>query len=196
MTPAQRKIYFGLWSTVCRVQGWKSSDEARRHSVTIECMSAIRGPQVDSTSGLGEDEITALLCYLQFLAKPDGLDESARWLDCQQDYRMFNRARQADWHEGKTYGRGKNKLDRDRFAGATSAKGEPLESFDPEAIRKRHLTMASRHQKKQRKEGTASRKGHQMVLPSSASIPPGRAVNCSMPEPVYVPPPPGSDEPF
>lgn len=89
---------------------------------------------------------------MKFLANQDDLDQSARWLDCQQDYKAFNRARQADWHEGKTYGRRPNKLDKNRFAGARSAQGGALDEFDPEAIRKRHLTMATRHQAKMKKE--------------------------------------------
>lgn len=154
MTTGQRTHYFGLWKTACAAQGWSTKDEARRRAVTAECMACVRGPAVSSSNDLGEDEITALYCYLEFLSAGDAdLDASARWLDCQQDYKAFNRAKQADWHEEKAYGKGRNKLDRNRFKGEASAVGGPLEKFDPEAIKKRHLTMASRHQKKAKTAG-------------------------------------------
>ncbi len=152
MNAAQRKIYFGtLWPAVCAAQGWSRNDDGQRKTKLNECMRLIRAPQVESSSDLGPDEITALFCYLQFLAHQGSLDQSARWLDCQQDYKAFNRARQADWHEEATYGKKANKLDRQRFGGASSAQGGALDSFDPEAIRRRHLTMATRHQAKARK---------------------------------------------
>jgi len=97
------------------------------------------------------DEVTALFCYCDFLAT-ESLEASERWVDCQRDYHAYNRARQADWHERAMYGDRRNKLDRHRFAGAASAVGAPQEEFDPESIRQRHLTMASRHQAKQRKD--------------------------------------------
>jgi hypothetical protein len=167
MNAAQRKIYFGgLWPAACHANGWKRSDDDQRRAVLHNCMRAIKGPLIDSSSDLGPDEVTALFTYLQFLAHQDSLELSARWLDCQQDYHAFNRARQADWHESETYGKGKNKLDRDRFGGASSAQGEALEEFDPEAIRRRHLTMASRHQKKLRREAKAA-------APAPAAAPAG-----------------------
>lgn len=158
MNAAQRKIYFAtLWPAACRVNGWNRNDNMKRREVMNTCMRLIGAPIVESSSELGSDAVTALFAYLKFLADQASLELSARWLDCQEDYKAFNRARQADWHEKETYGRGKNKLDRNRFAGAQSAQGEALDRFDPEAIRKRHLTMANRHKKKlQRQEATAS----------------------------------------
>lgn len=151
MTKATRARYLlQLWPAACAAQGWPVRDESRRHQVTADCMRAIKAPVVTSTSDLGPDEITALFCYLEFLANPAGLDTSARWLDCQQDYHAYNRARQADWYERKTYGKGRNKLDRDRFSGETSAQGKPLDDFDPEAIQRRFITVASRAQKRER----------------------------------------------
>lgn len=154
MTTSERNSYFGhLWPAACAVNGWKKSDEDRRRQVTGECMRLVRGPQTSSTTDFGRDEVTALFCYLEFLAHPDSLDHSARWLDCQKDYKAYNRARQADWHEKKLYGGSSSKLRRDRFKGAASAVGKPLDEFNPEEIRKRFITFASRHQKKQRQEG-------------------------------------------
>ena len=153
MNAAQRKIYFGtLWPAVCAANGWDRNDNARRKASLNECMRLIRAPQVESSSDLGPDAVTALFCYLKFLAHQGDLEQSARWLDCQEDYKAFNRARQADWHEVSTYGRSPNKLDKQRFHGATNAQGEALEEFDPEEIRRRHLTMATRHQSKMKKE--------------------------------------------
>lgn len=151
MNAAQRSIYFGeLWPAACQAKGWRSGDELRRRHATGECMRLVRGPQTESTSDLGPDEITALFTYLEHLAAPADVMKSARWVDCQTDYRAFNRARQADWHQAKVYGRRGGKLTRDRFGGQESAQGEPLDKFDPEAIRKRHMTMAARHRQKQR----------------------------------------------
>jgi len=155
MTSRQRTFYHcDAWPAACQAQGWTAGDADKRRAVALECMREVRGPLVTTSDlAFGDDEITALFCYLDFLAHPDDLDRSARWLDCKQDYHAYNRARQADWHEQQLYGTKKNKLDRDRFAGAATAKGEPLEEFDPDAIYKRHLTFASRHQKKQRAAG-------------------------------------------
>lgn len=153
MTPGQRSSYFLAWADVCKAQGWPAKDNARRSATTARCMSEIGGPATDSTTDLGEDEITALFCYLAHLADPASLDKSARWDTCKQDYKTFSRARHADWHETQVYGAGRNKLDRNRFKGETSASGGPLQDLDPEEVRKRHLTMASRHQAKDRKRG-------------------------------------------
>lgn len=186
MTPAQRTRYFKHhWPDACAANGWNTRDEGRRKMVTAECMAAIAGPQTDSTSDLREDEVTALFCYLEHLAAPDDLDKSARWVDCQQDYRAYNRARQADWHERSLYGKRPNKLDRDRFDGETSAVGGPLERFDPEAIHKRHLTMASRHQKKLRAEGKAT-KAAKAATPAPATQPPANRMETPAPAPAGV----------
>lgn len=155
MTPATRTRYFSLWSAACRCQKWDSTDQNLRRDITRQVMAAVGGPDTDSTSDLGPDEITALFTFLEHKADDASLAKSARWIDCQKDYRMFNRAKQADYHERALYGSNKrkpNKLDRNRFAGQRSALGEPLSDFDPEEARKRHLTMASRHQARQRKE--------------------------------------------
>lgn len=150
MSPATRTRYFALWARAAAIKSWNPKDESQRHATVLACMVAVRGPQVTTSHTLfGPDEITALFCYLEFLAAPSDLLKSARWVDCQQDYHAFNRARQADWHEDKAYGRqGSGKLRRNRFAGQESAEGEPLDKFDPVAIRKRHLTMVGRHESK------------------------------------------------
>ena len=152
MTPGQRVKYFrDFWPAACAANGWSPKDDAKRKAVTLEAMACVRGPQVSSShADFGPDEVTALFCYLDHLARQADLDRAARWVDCQQDYQAFNRARQADWHEAKMFGGRKNKLTRDRFGGQASAVGDPLEKFDPAAIRKRHMTMANRHQARQR----------------------------------------------
>jgi hypothetical protein len=177
MTPGQRSSYFLLWADACAAQGWSAKDNAKRQQATVDCMRAVRGPATSSTSDLGQDEITALFCYLTYLKTGEAdLDAAARWVDCQQDYKAYSRARHADWHEQKLYGKtGKpNKLDRNRFAGAKSATGEPLDKFDPKAIHQRHLTMASRHQKKARTQGQAGPATPQKTPPRApgSQIPP------------------------
>ena len=173
---AKTRVYFfkAVWPQVCAAQGWRKSDDDKRHEVVATCLRLVRAAAVESMNDLGPDEVTALFCYCEFLAD-ETLEASQRWLDCQQDYHAFNRARQADWHERAMYGTRKNKLDRHRFAGAASAVGEPQETFDPESIRKRHITMASRHQAKQRRDGktaTAEVVDREHVMPSG-EIPPG-----------------------
>lgn len=149
MNDFQRNRYFGLyWPDACAAKGWRVKDEVRRRHTTGECMSLVRGPQTESITEMGDDEVTALFTYLDFLAHPGDLIRAAKWVDCMMDYRMFNRARQSDWHERKTYGpRGSGRLRKQRFAGK-SAQGEPFEKFDPEAVRKQHMTMAARHRAK------------------------------------------------
>ncbi|HTJ77980.1 MAG TPA: hypothetical protein VL357_03215 [Rariglobus sp.] len=153
MTPAARSHYFiELWPAAALANEWNVKDDARRRAVTLACMAAIKGPETDSVSKMGEDEITALFTYLRHLADPASLDKSARWVSCQEDYKTFARAKQADFHERSLYGKGKNKLDKNRFKGETSAAGGPLDTLDAEEVRKRHLTMASRNQARLRKE--------------------------------------------
>jgi len=173
MNITQRKIYFGtLWPAAAAANGWERKDDAKRHEVLQTCMRLIRAPQVESSSELGSDGITALFTYLEFLAHQDNLDLSARWLDCQQDYKAFNRARQADWHERKTYGGSSKRLASERFAGARSAQGEALDEFNPEAIRQRHLTMATRHQAQQRRQVRAAAQGTLCMTPEERATNP------------------------
>lgn len=155
MTPATRTRYFRLWAAACACQRWPAKDEAFRRSITRQVMEAVRAPITDSITELGDDEISALFRFLEHKADDADLIKAARWVDCIKDYRTANRARQADYHERALYGSTKakpNKLDRNRFAGETSALGKPLADLDAEEVRKRHLTFACRHQAKQRKE--------------------------------------------
>jgi hypothetical protein len=155
MSPATRIRYFSLWAAACRCQKWPAKDEAFRRSVTRQVMEAVRAPVTDSITALDDDQISALFRFLEHKADDADLIKAARWVDCIKDYRTANRARQADYHERALYGSNKrkpNKLDRDRFAGERSALGQPLADLDPEEVRKRHITFASRHQKKQREE--------------------------------------------
>src|SRR5882672_394487 len=100
MTDEQRNRYFGLyWPAACQAKGWRVKDDIRRRHTTAECMREIRAPILESITELDQDQVTALFTYLDFLAHPASLEKSQRWLDCKQDYRAFNRARQADWHE-------------------------------------------------------------------------------------------------
>ncbi|HLP07688.1 MAG TPA: hypothetical protein VK178_05950 [Opitutaceae bacterium] len=177
MTAKTRVFFFAeIWPAVCARQGWKESDRAKRHEVVATCMRCVRGPQVESITDLGPDEVTALFCYCEFLAT-ETLEAAENWDECMRDYHTYNRARQADWHERSMYGTRKNKLDRQRFGGAASAVLPPAESLDPEEVRKRHLTMATRHQTKMRKDAkttTAEVADREHVMPDGAlDIPPG-----------------------
>lgn len=161
MTPGERvKFFRDLWPAAALANEWDIKDDDRRRKVILDCMALVRGPMVTTSSpAFGRDEVTALFCYLDHLANPDDLDKSARWDTCLQDYRTYNRARQADWHERKLYGRKPNKLDRDRFAGAKTASAGALDDLDAEEVRKRHMTFASRHQRKERADAKAVKQG-------------------------------------
>ena len=160
MTKAERITYHKtLWPAACRARGWDHKDKARRHAVCLDCMREIRGPLVTTSDRLfGRDETTALFTYLRHLADDSDLNASADWDECKRDYKTFNRARQADWHERKTYGKaaGKTRLDRHRFRGAQTAAGDTFDTLDPEEVRKHHLTMARRHAAKTRRDRQAA----------------------------------------
>lgn len=174
MTPGERVHYHKtLWPAACLANEWDLRDDERRRRVTLDCMQLVGGPLVTSSSPrFGRDEVTALFCYLEHLSHPDDFDRAARWDTCKADYKTYNRARQADWHERQLYGKGKNKLDRDRFAGATSASGGALDDLDPEKVQKRHMTFAHRHQKKMREESKKARQeaGNRPIQASSAPV--------------------------
>ena len=173
MSPAARRVYFTtLWPAACEVCDWNPRDEAQRRAVVLDCMARVRGPAVTTSDpAFGPDEVTALFTYLAHLGDPASLDKSARWATCQEDYRTFNRARQADWHEEHAYGRRPNKLARQRFAGAATAAGGPLETLDAAAVRQRHLTMANRHRRKQRAAAAGHSAGQQKANQEPASRP-------------------------
>jgi hypothetical protein len=145
-------------------------------------MSLVRGPRcTTSDPRFGADETTALFTYLIFLADQSSLEKAARWADCHEDYRAFNRAKNADWHERETYGAaGARKLQRDRFGCRHTAAGEPLDAFDPEEIRKRHITMAARH--RARAKAT--------TIPPKCAEPISEPI--SAPDPAYFPPDDGN----
>lgn len=159
MNKAARIIYHrDLWPAACRANRWDPRDQERRRAVCRECMRLVRGPRVTTSDDrFGADETTALFVYLAHLADPASLVKAAAWSDCLVDYKAFNRARNADWHERQSYGpEGSRRLQRERFARRKTAAGEPLESFDPDEIRKRHITTASRHRAKLAKEKKAN----------------------------------------
>ncbi len=179
MKPGARTHYHArLWPAACAAQGWKRGDEAKRREIVVRCMELVRGPKVTGTSDIafGDAETTALFCYLAHLANPADLNLSAEWVKCQEDYRTYNLAKQADWHERELYGTKKNRLDKNRFGGAATAAAGPLDTLDPDAVHKRHLTMASRHQKALR-EG---RKGPNPARQPPASAPAARSVEHSL----------------
>jgi hypothetical protein len=175
MTPSARKTYFRLWNAACAVKGWNSGDDDLRRAVVIECMEKVRGPLVTTSSPeFGADETTALFVYLDHLAHPSDLLKAAAWVDCMTDYRAYNRARQADWHEEKAYGKaGSGKLRRNRFAGQKKAAGEALDPLDPAAIQKRFLTMRTRNE---RRTGYQSKKRQSSAGQNLASTPPAAPV--------------------
>ena len=170
MSPSARKTYFRLWNAACAVKGWNSGDDDLRRAVVIKCMEKVRGPLVTTSSpDFGADETTALFVYLDHLAHPSDLLKAAAWVDCMTDYRAYNRARQADWHEGQAYGpQGSSKLRRNRFAGQKKAAGEALDPLDPTAIQKRFLTMRTRNE---RRTGYQSKKGRTPAGQKLASTP-------------------------
>lgn len=170
MSPATRTRYFSLWSKACRVKGWNAKDDGLRRATVLSCMAQVRGPEATTSDpAFGPDEITALFVFLDHLAHPSDLLKSAAWVDCQTDYRAYNRARQADWHEEQAYGRqGSGKLRRNRFGGQKKAAGEALDPLDPAAIQKRFLTMRTRNE---RRTGYQGKKGQVLAGIDLASGP-------------------------
>jgi len=164
MKPGANTHYHArAWPAACAAQGWKRSDETKRREITRACLAAVRAPStITTTSDLhfGDAETTALFVYLYHLANPADLNLSAEWVKCCEDYRTYNLAKQADWHERELYGSKKNRLDKNRFGGAATAAAGPLDTLNPDAVYKRHLTMASRHQK-------ALREGRKGPIPAS-----------------------------
>lgn len=150
MSPTTRTRYFALWSKACRQLGWDSKDQDLRRSTVLDCMSHVGGPAVTtSDTAFGSDETTALFVFLDHLAHPSDLEKSAAWVDCRTDYRAYNRARQADWHESKAYGHsGSSRLRKYRFNGQERAAGETFAPLDPDAIQKRYLTMRLRNERR------------------------------------------------
>ena len=137
MTSGQRTHYFArLWPAACAAQGWNYRDEALRRRVTRECMAKIQGPDTDSTSALGQNELTALFVYLQHLATPAALVVQEEWNECQRDYVAFNVTKQANWWEKRAYGaQGSGRLDRTRF---------PLRGVNRKEEQDRLMTLRAR----------------------------------------------------
>jgi hypothetical protein len=91
MNKAQRATYFGrLWPAACEAQGWNPKDEERRRDVTF----GVTGQE--STSSLGEDQVTALFDELRWLADPFNLDAALPASDARVS-RDNNRRRQLVW---------------------------------------------------------------------------------------------------
>lgn len=193
MTPAARvKYHRDFWPACCRALKWNHRDTELRRKVVLDCMRQVGGPMVTTSDArFSFDETTALFTYLAFLGDQASLDKSARWADCKEDYRAFNRAKNADWHERQTYGAdGARKLQKNRFAGRKTAAGEPLESFDPEEIRKRHITTADRHRKHEakRKGAAVAAAPVDELLPTAKRVPaPGSVIILPPPVEVLVP---------
>lgn len=143
MNQETRTRYFAFWIAACKAKGWDAKDQDLRRGQVMFCMDQVGGPMVTTSDPAFErDETTALLVYLNHLAHPDDLVKAAAWVDCMKDYRAFNRARQADWHEAQAYGtQGSGKLRRNRFNGQKNAAGDTFDPLDPKAIEQRFLTM-------------------------------------------------------
>lgn len=70
MNADQRGRYFGMWETVCRVQGWKKNDDHQRQRVTFAATGET------SSTDLDEDQITLLFIKLDWLADPRNFDKA------------------------------------------------------------------------------------------------------------------------
>lgn len=143
MNKETRIRYFAFWIAACKVKGWDARDQELRRGQVMFCMDQVGGPMVTTSDpAFARDETTALLVYLDHLAHPDDLVKAAAWVDCMKDYRAYNRAKQADWHEEEAYGaKGSGKLRRNRFGGQQKAAGDTFDPLDPKAIEQRFLTM-------------------------------------------------------
>lgn len=70
MNTTQRRLYFGLWKTVCKVQGWNEKDEHQRQRVTYAATGET------STTALDQDQVTLLFTKLRWLADPHSFDKA------------------------------------------------------------------------------------------------------------------------
>lgn len=95
MTPSQRKLYFRLWPAACKVQGWDSKDDARRHAVTKDATGK------SSASSLTQSQISALFDHLKWLADPYSL-EAALPAACPEIGEENHRRRQLVWRITQT----------------------------------------------------------------------------------------------
>lgn len=182
MNPGQRKHYFSmLWPAVLRANGWDKLNtaqrEEKRRQVTRDAMTAVHGSDTDSTTDLGEAEITALFVYLGHLADPLSLVRAGDWAECQRDYIAFNICRQADFYQAKAYAGDPEKLLKERFQGRRSAAGEtfqrPLTRAEAE---QRRTTMRERA----RANGFRGRtqRGLSRGTPFKRNIKPVEKANC------------------
>jgi hypothetical protein len=129
MNFAQRKLYFtSLWPRACGAQDWDERSDDKRHQVTRQCMLLCGGPDTDSTTTLGEAEISALFTYLRHLGAPQDLRLHAAWEDCQRDYRARNMALQGDYFRRKAGYKTGGRIMRDRFAGKPLAEMSKTEA--------------------------------------------------------------------
>lgn len=174
MTPAARVTYHKtLWPAACLAQGWDARDDAHRRDVALLVMHEVRGPAVTTSSPeFGPAETTALFVYLHLQAHPNDLVAMEEWLKCKDDYRTYNKARQADWHERQAYGQqGSGKLQRNRFAGEKDAQRGPLEDLDRKTVDQRLLTMRRRNEQRTGYQRRRPEKGQILASTKPASTP-------------------------
>jgi len=192
MTPKQETLYWREWGkTRARLisDGLTSGQAAaKRHSLHIKALGRDQRPRhrLHHRARRRRNHRALLLPRISRRPRLPPRPRQIRALgDMSGRLRTYNHARQADWHERALYGHKPNKLDRDRFAGETTAAAGPLDTLDAADVRKRHITMASRHQRKTRGQKTEARK------PKPPSVPPPKS-----PDPVPASTSDEADWPF
>jgi hypothetical protein len=110
----------------------------------------LRRPDTDSTTTLGEAEISALFTYLRWLGSPQDLRLQAAWEDCQRDYHARNTALQGDYFRRKVGYDPQGRIMRERFA------GKPPSQMNATEAEEYLTTMRARAAAKRRREATTA----------------------------------------
>jgi hypothetical protein len=152
MNAATRRVYFTqVWPGAAKGLGCDPRGDDARRAVTREAMRLVGGPDTDSITGLGADEITALFAYCRWLARKDDLRLLSAWTSCQEDYRTYNRSLQGDHYRRRAgYAKG-GRMDRDRFAGHPHDGLYDESRMSPEEAEQYLMTMRARARGKGRK---------------------------------------------
>lgn len=162
MNSEQRKRYFGdLWPAACRANNWSRSDDAQRRAVTLQALGTA------STTGLDENQITALFCYLRHLGNPQDAALEREWAICKADPAKYNRLRHAEfWRQQSGYKHG-GKLDRERF-GVHFDEEVQAEHMTAAEVEKYLLTQRSRAKGFRQKKSPKREKTAQPAKPTKS----------------------------
>jgi hypothetical protein len=143
MNESQRIHYQAeLWPAVCAAQGWDARDKELRRHKRAECWDAIGVPEMDDSMPWDNASTTALFTLLRHLANPNNINLVMAWDDCRANYKAFNAAKWADFHQRRAFGQnGGQRVVRNRFAGRDKGVQQPDEPLTEKEAGDRLMTM-------------------------------------------------------